>query len=105
MNRSSDASNVVPMVFISTVPQYVMNNGDGIVQIIPKDCLLYATGQKVYSSSLGGLGGSLTVGMANGYMYYNYNIKRTDSRFLWCNHDLYYWEGTAPTTKLYRKKG
>ncbi len=56
MNRSSDASNVVPMVFISTVPQYVMNNGDGIVQIIPKDCLLYATGQKVYSSSLGGLG-------------------------------------------------
>lgn len=105
LNRSSDLSNIIPMVFISTVPQYVMTSDDDIVQVVPKECILYATGQKIYANSLGGLGGSLSLGMNNGYMYYNYNVKRTNDRFLWCNYDLYYWEGTAPTTKIYRKKG
>lgn len=105
LNRSSDLSNIIPMVFMSTVPQYVMTSDDDVTQIIPKDCLAYGTGQKIYSSSLGGLGGSLYVGTSDDYKYYNYNVKRTSDRFLWCNHDLHYWEGTAPTAKIYRKKG
>lgn len=105
LNRSSDVSTIVPIVFISTVPQYVLSNNNNVMQVIPKECLLYGTGQKIYNTSLAGLGGSDSLGVADGYMYYNYGVERPDNRFLWCNYDLYYWEGTVPSTKLYRQKG
>lgn len=106
LNRSSDASTIVPMVFISTVPQYViLSNNNNVTQAIPKACLLYGTGQKIYKNSLSGLGGSASLGISDGYMYYNYGVERADNRFLWCNYDLYYWENGAPTSKLYRAKG
>lgn len=105
LNRSSDSSNIVPMVFVSSVPQYVIATDGGFTQAIPKECLLYATGKKVYSNSFSGLGGSLSVGVANGFTYYDYNVTRTDDKVLWSNHDLYYWNGTTPTNELYRQKG
>lgn len=105
LNRSSNSNSIVPMVFISSVPQYAIKTSDGFTQAIPKECLLYATGQKVYSNSFSGVGGSLSLGVANGFTYYDYNVARTDDKILWSNHDLYYWSGTTPTEELYRQKG
>lgn len=93
------------MFFVSKVPQYVRAVSGGVTQIFAPDETKTQTGDVLHQQYLQQCSANNTITYLDGHRYSDYNVTRTEDVFLWCSYDLYYWEGTAPTTKLYRKKG